>query len=153
METMILKWLSIADRQLKMYLDRLLAPIGINSSQYMYITVICRNPGISQEQFTEMTYLNPSNITRALHTLIRAGFFTKVTSSEDKRKNCLYPTKKAYEANEQIKNILRSADQLLLEDISPDEAELLLKVLKRTSDRAKALNAMEGENNNGTDTD
>ena len=67
---LLVKWLGIADRYSKMYLDRVLAPLGINSSQHMYITIICRNPGITQEQFTEMTHLNPSNITRALNALI-----------------------------------------------------------------------------------
>ena len=49
----LVKWLSIAERYSKIYLDRLLAPLGLNSSQHMYITVICRNPGITQEEFTE----------------------------------------------------------------------------------------------------
>lgn len=152
MHTMLLKWLSIADRQSKMYLDRLLAPIGINSSQYMYITVICRNPGITQEQFTEMIRLNPSNITRALNSLIQAGFFTKEISSGDKRKNCLYPTPKAYEADTQIKKALFTADHALLDGLSPDETELFLKVLQKTAEKAIALNTMEGEVPNETDT-
>lgn len=53
----LVKWLSIAERYSKIYLDRLLAPLGLNSSQHMYITVICQNPGITQEEFTELTYL------------------------------------------------------------------------------------------------
>ena len=56
----LVKWLSIAERYSKIYLDRLLAPLGLNSSQHMYITVICRNPGITQEEFTELTYLTPA---------------------------------------------------------------------------------------------
>ena len=32
----ILKWLSVADRFYKIYLDKQLAPFGINSSQHMF---------------------------------------------------------------------------------------------------------------------
>ena len=98
----LVKWLSIAERYSKIYLDRLLAPLGLNSSQHMYITVICRNPGITQEEFTELTYLNPSNITPALNSLIRSGFISKETDPKDRRKNCLYPTAKAYEPTDRF---------------------------------------------------
>ena len=111
----LVKWLSIAERYSKIYLDRLLAPLGLNSSQHMYITVICQNPGITQEEFTELTYLNPSNITRALNSLIRSGFISKETDPKDRRKNCLYPTAKAYEANRQILDALDYIKDTLLD--------------------------------------
>ena len=36
----LLKWLSVADRFAKSYLDDQLAPLGINSSQHMYLLKI-----------------------------------------------------------------------------------------------------------------
>ena len=131
----LVKWLSIAERYSKIYLDRLLTPLGLNSSQHMYITVICRNPGITQEEFTELTYLNPSNITRALNSLIRSGFISKETDPKDRRKNCLYPT------------------DTLLDGYSPSEKELFMKILKETALRAVALTSQKGDPHHGTDTD
>ena len=42
----LLKWISVADRLTKSYLDNQFAALGINSSQHMYLLKICRNPGI-----------------------------------------------------------------------------------------------------------
>ena len=33
----LLKWLSVTDRFYKIYLDKQLAPYGINNSQYMFL--------------------------------------------------------------------------------------------------------------------
>lgn len=56
----IIKWLGITDRHKKMYLNKRLAPFGL-SSQHLYLLKVCRNPGITQDQFLESFYLNPSN--------------------------------------------------------------------------------------------
>ena len=45
----LLKWLSVTDRFYKIYLDKQLAPYGINNSQYMFLIKICRSPGILQD--------------------------------------------------------------------------------------------------------
>ena len=39
----LLKWLSVTDRFYKIYLDKQLAPFGINNSQYMFLIKICRS--------------------------------------------------------------------------------------------------------------
>ena len=49
----LLKWLSVADRFAKSYLDERLAPLGLNSSQHMYLLKVCDQPGISQDSLLE----------------------------------------------------------------------------------------------------
>ena len=49
----LLKWLSVTDRFYKIYLDKQLAPYGINNSQYMFLIKICRSPGILQDSLVE----------------------------------------------------------------------------------------------------
>lgn len=50
----LLKWLSVTDRFYKIYLDKQLAPYGINNSQYMFLIKICRSPGILQDSLLNM---------------------------------------------------------------------------------------------------
>ena len=57
----LLKWLSVTDRFYKIYLDKQLAPFGINNSQYMFLIKICRSPGILQDSLMDMFYVHPSN--------------------------------------------------------------------------------------------
>ena len=73
----LLKWLSVADRFTKAYLDQRLEPLGINSSQHMYLLKICGNPGISQDSLLETFYVHPSNIVRTVAALERKGFLTR----------------------------------------------------------------------------
>ena len=64
----LLKWLSVTDRFYKIYLDKQLAPFGINNSQYMFLIKICRSPGILQDSLMDMFYVHPSNIVRTVLT-------------------------------------------------------------------------------------
>ena len=88
----MIKWLSVTDRFTKMYLDRQFIPLGINSSQHMYILKICQSPGITQDQFISSFHLNPSNITRSILTLEKKGFLIRKTNPTDKSTGMLYPT-------------------------------------------------------------
>lgn len=93
MET--IKWLSIAGRYTKMYLDKQLEPLGLNSSQHMFVIKICEEPGISQERLFSLIYLNPSNITRAITALEKQGFLVKRQNPADRRTFFLDPYRKS----------------------------------------------------------
>ena len=114
----VVKWLSIADRYTKMYLDRCLAPLGLNSSQHKYVLEICKNPGITQDQFFKLFYVNPSNITRALSGLEKEGFIEKNINPVDKRTCRLYPTHKARDIYDKIQAIIEDWEKELLADMS-----------------------------------
>lgn len=129
-----IKWLSITDRHTRIYLDRHLAPLGLNSSQHMYIIKICQNPGITQDQFFTSFHINPSNITRSIATLEKNGFLRKEINASDKRTCCLYPTSKATSAYTKIIEITEQWTQLVLEELSPEEQTVFLTLLHRVGD-------------------
>lgn len=130
------KWLSITDRYTKMHLDRQLAPLGLNSSQHMYIIKICNEPGITQDQFISFFYIHPSNVTRSIAYLEKTGFLKKEAHYKDKRTYCLYPTEKAIAANKQILNILNSWHETLLQDFSAEEQDYFLSFLNKVGQKA-----------------
>ena len=131
-----LKWLSIADRYTKIHLDRQLAPLGLNSSQHMYIMKICNEPGITQDRFVTLFYIHPSNITRSIAYLEKEGFIRKEPLKKDKRTCCLYPTAKAIEANKQILHIQTTWYEKLLQDFSVEERELFFSFLNKAGQQA-----------------
>ena len=73
----LLKWLSVTDRFYKIYLDKQLAPYGINNSQYMFLIKICRSPGILQDSLMDMFYVHPSNIVRTVAALEKQGMIMR----------------------------------------------------------------------------
>lgn len=122
-ERNFIKWLSISDRYTKMHLDRHLAPLRLNSSQYMYVIKICQHPGMTKDQFQACSYLNPSNITRSIATLEKEGFIIRKVSEQDKRTRHLYPTQKAKDACEKIFSIASEWEKKIFKDMTEEEKE------------------------------
>lgn len=116
----LLKWLSVADRFAKAYLDKRLEPLGLNSSQHMYLLKICRQPGISQDSLLETFYVHPSNIVRTVAALERKGFLSRRPSEQDKRTWRLFPTSEALSIEEKIQNACDETEKFLLNGLGKD---------------------------------
>ena len=118
----ILKWLSVTDRYYKIYLDKQLAPFGINSSQYMFVIKICNSPCISQDSLMNMFYIHPSNIVRSVTALERNGFVSRVPYDKDKRTWQLYPTDKAKAIISEVQAACEKTEAVLLQEFTEEEA-------------------------------
>lgn len=147
MEQTIAKWLSVSYRYTAMYLDRALAPLGLGSSQYKYVLRVCENPGITQDQFFSLFYVNPSNITRALVALETEGFLLRQQSSRDRRTYQLFPTDRAREVYPQVKKICNDWQDRLLAGIPPQSRDFALRVVESVARRA--VEEMEKDSSSG----
>ena len=125
----LLKWLSVTDRFYKIYLDKQLAPYGINNSQYMFLIKICRSPGILQDSLLNMFYVHPSNIVRTVATLEKQGMITRSPNDKDKRTCKLYPTERALSIIDEIQMICEKTEALLLQGMSESEQNLFMDFL------------------------
>lgn len=136
MEQTIAKWLSVGFRYTAIHLDRALAPLGLGSSQYKYVMRVCEYPGITQDQFFALFFVNPSNITRALVALEKEGFLLRQQNAQDRRTYQLFPTDRAREAYPRIKAICADWQDRLLADIPAESREPVLKALESIALRA-----------------
>ena len=127
----LLKWLSVADRFYKIYLDKQFAHFGINSSQHMILLKICDSPGIVQDSLMDMFYIHPSNIVRTIAALEKQGMITRSPNDQDKRTWKLYPTDHALSIVEEIRAVCKKTETLLLQGISGEEKDLLIDLLMR----------------------
>lgn len=128
----LLKWLSVADRFSKLYLDKMLAAHGINSSQHMFLIKICENPGILQDSLIDTIYLHPSNIVRTVASLENKGLLIRKPCEEDRRTCRLYPTCQAMDMIEDVKAACIEAEAVLLQGFSDEEKTLFEKSLMLT---------------------
>lgn len=126
-----IKWFSIGFRHISMYLDKQLAPYGLNNSQYMYVVRVCERPGITQDQFLQLFYIHPSNVTRAIAALEKQGFIERRCNQQDRRTFCLFPTQRALEAYPCIVEIRRQWQQELLEQTDPALRSQLQETMKK----------------------
>lgn len=129
----LLKWLSVADRFYKIYLDRQLAPFGLNNSQYMFLIKICRSPGILQDSLMDMFYVHPSNIVRTVAALEKQGMITRSQNSQDKRTWKLYPTEQALSIIESVQAVCSKTEELLLQGMSQAERAAFTDLLTRAA--------------------
>lgn len=125
----LLKWLSITDRFAKAYLDRQLAPYGINSSHHMFLTKICRQPGILQDSLMDTFYIHPSNIVRTISALEKNGFVIRTPYEKDKRTWQLYPTSKAAAVVDEVQAACEKTESILLQEFSEEEKTLFEEAL------------------------
>lgn len=113
-----------------------LAPLGLKACHGSYLTEICAQPGISQEQLAKCICINKSNVARQVAILEEGGFLQRSPSWEDKRIMKLYPTQKTLDLLPQIMDIMDAWQELLVKDLSWKEQELLEGLLEKMRSRA-----------------
>ncbi len=128
----LLKWLSVTDRFYKIYLDKQLAPYGINNSQYMFLIKICHSPGILQDSLMDMFYVHPSNIVRTVAAIEKQGMITRSPHEKDKRTCKLYPTERALSVIDEVQMVCEKTENLLLQGISESDQNFFMDLLMQT---------------------
>ncbi|MFC6260946.1 MarR family winged helix-turn-helix transcriptional regulator [Levilactobacillus fujinensis] len=136
----ILKWLSIANRYTRIALDRRLQPYRLNASMYYYILRIHERPRLTQDKLINLTYLNPSNVTRAINQLVNLGYVRKRQSKADKRVYELSLTKRGEELYPEIVKLRQEVADNLLADVPVEQHDELVALVRQL-----ALRAVENE--------
>lgn len=125
-----IKWLLVAEKFTRQYLDRQLEPMSLNSSNYIYVKKLCEEPGLNQKDFIDFFYINPSNITRAITYLIGQGYIERIPSPEDKRAWNLYPTEKARAIYPKLAGMYDDWEKAALQGYSQEEKETFYRILE-----------------------
>ena len=133
------RWITLANRSYFLYLNRALAPYGINSSQYQFILNLFQNPGITQDKLPELICINKSNVARTLAQLEKKGLIRREVNQEDKRTATVFLTERAHELYPQIMGVIQVWDDAVTEVFSAQEHEALLGLMRRLSERAAEL--------------
>lgn len=134
----ILKWLSIANRYTRIALDRRLQPYRLNASMYYYILRIHEQPRLTQDRLIALTYLNPSNVTRAVNQLVNLGYVRKRQSKADKRVYELSLTKRGEALYPEIVKLRQEVADQLLVDVPVEDHDALVAQVRQLALRAVA---------------
>lgn len=133
------KWMTLANRHYYMYLGKALAPYGLNTGQYLFIAVLCKEPGITQDKLPERIGVNKSTVTRTLAQLERSGFIRRVANPRDKRTTSVQPTAQAYAVFPQIMKVVSRWDAAVTARFTDSEKQALQALVRRLAESAKAL--------------
>ena len=113
-----------------------LASFGLKSCHASYLAVICRVPGITQDQLARRIFINKSNVARQLAALEEDGFVERRPSPENKRAIQVFPTEKAREALPEIVRIFRVWESFVAQDLSEEERRILVAMLDKMKARS-----------------
>jgi len=125
-------------RSARMHRDALLSQEALCGNQPVFLLLICRNPGISQEQLAKRMFINKSNVTRQLAVLEQNGFITRSAKVGDKRVLQIFPSEKALSLCPKVQEVLREWNEYLLADFAPEQRELFLTMMQQVAQKAMA---------------
>lgn len=114
------------------------AAFGLKGCHIGYLSRICYQPGISQDQLAQMMFINKSNVARQVAVLEEAGFLTRKPSAVDKRVLELYPTEKTRELLPRLQEIVERWDGILMEGLTEEEIHTVSRILEKMKDNAAA---------------
>ena len=119
-----------------LYRQEELAVLGLKACHASYLSTICAQPGITQDQLARRIFINKSNVARQLVVLEEDGFVERRPSPEDKRAIQVFPTEKAREAMPEIIRIFRCWESFVAQDLSEEERTVLIAMLAKMKARS-----------------
>ena len=106
----------------------------INRGQHPFLTRIVDNPGISQEELSNLLKIDKTTTAKALKKLQVNRFITRERSDEDRRKWELYPTDKLLEVFPYIEKTIEDTALKGLKSFTDEEVEILLNLVEKLAD-------------------
>lgn len=132
----ITQMISELSRSRAQYITDRMLPYELKVCHAMNLSRICKQPGISQDTLARQRQADKSSIARQVATLEEEGLITRVPCSDDKRVMKLYPTEKATELLPTITEVLNNWENLLTQDLTTEEKEILNALLLRMRQNA-----------------
>jgi len=113
--------------------------LGMQKGQFVFLTRLCENPGVSVVQLARLTRVDQTTATKAVQKLQAAGYLTRQPST-DRRSQSLWPAEQARQAYELI---VKAENADLVEGFrgfTDTESQMMLSLLERIRTN------LEGEN-------
>ncbi len=105
--------------------DARIRPFGVTADQFVVLSLLADEDGITQKSIVERTASDPNTITAILRLLEQQGFVERKTHGKDRRARCVFLTPKGRALQQKIADgvepllteLWESIDQRLVEDL------------------------------------
>jgi len=124
------RYISVIYRHLQILLNNRLNSYGVGSGQYIFISAIYKNQGISQKDLTKLIKIDRATTAKALLKLEQNGYVDRIKDKDDKRYHKLYLTKKGIDFIPILDEIQDDLTNILSEGMDPDEYSKTIKSLE-----------------------
>lgn len=131
MDYLIMRKIGIIARCYQTISDIEFKEIGLEKGQYILMVRISENPGMSQEELSNMIKVDRTTVAKAIKKLVEKGYVEKHVDVNDRRVWKLYVTKKGSEIYDFLKVEEQYTTSITLQDFSDDEKKLLSELLEK----------------------
>lgn len=127
------KFIGRLSRRAHLFLTKELAEqnCDIAPGEIMFLMHLYNNGIARQDELSQTFNIDKGNITKSIKRLEARGFLYKVKDFKDKRAYNIYLTEKGEELKPVILHVLDKLDELLSKNISQEEYNQLLNLLKK----------------------
>ena len=133
-----MRQISITYRCAMRFRERELADTGLAGCQTPYLTMLYRQPGISQEEMARSLNVNKSSVARQLSVLEEKGYVRRELSTTDRRIQLVYPTEKALDVRERLFHCYHNWNSYLTQGFTEEEQAMLSSLMVRIAERAES---------------
>lgn len=138
-------WISILYRYGQNYVGRKLEKYNIGKGQHIILLTLYRNGGINQEMLSDHLRLDKGSIAKSIKKLEDEGYVERSTDAEDKRAYKVYLTQKGIGMIPKVREAIRGWEELIAEELSKEEKDLLEKLLNKMALKADKIKALDKE--------
>ena len=134
-----MKKLNNISRSQAVYRQSRVGKSDLQSLHFAFVLVICKKPGLSQEEIAKELCINKSTAARNLMLLEEKGYIERKQLPNDKRQFAVFPTEKMLSAFPAISKASQEWMVYLSEGIPETELEIFHSVLVRMENRAREI--------------
>lgn len=104
---------------------------------------LAHEDGRTQLELSRLTHLKPPTVSITIRKMEADGYVTRVSDEDDMRQVRVYLTEKGRNYDKTVKEHLNTVEQKAMKDITAEEAETVIRILKCI--RANLLEGRAGE--------
>lgn len=125
------KYIGMIHRAACMYLSKEFSKFRIGSGQHLFLLVLYRNEGITQEELTEKLKLDKATTARAIKKLENEGYVKRIRKETDKRAYSLMLTEKAHSIKEDVYSIMNQLENIFKNCLNEEESQEIMRLLSK----------------------
>jgi len=115
--------------------------LGLKRAEWRALAVAASYPGASAKDIGEIGDMDPFTVSRAITQLTKLGYAVRTRNAPDKRQASLTILPAGKQAVEQVSDLARSMEALLLKDVSEQELRAFKQLIGKMEDATAILRA------------
>lgn len=131
MDKLIMREIGMIARCLQTISDVEFRELNLEKGQYILVVRICENPGISQEELSNMIKVDRTTVAKAIKKLVEKGYIEKLSNENDRRAWKLHPLKKAFKVYDFLQKEEQYTTRTTLKGLDDKEKDVIFDLLTR----------------------